>query len=191
MASLTLLLTENHADWETALLFAAARAHLGFEVRVATPGGHPVRSMGGLHITPDLDIGDLVPGDANALVLCGGTAWESPQAPALGDLLNRHHGAGTLIAAICGATVALARAGLLDAVNHTSNSRETLAPTGYRGAHLYRDQPMACRDGGIVTAPGTAPLTFAREILAGLGAASPELDGFLSLFAREMEALTR
>ena len=42
--------------------------------------------------------------------------------------------AGVPVAAICGATAGLARGGLLDGCRHTSNSKEYLAATQYRGA---------------------------------------------------------
>ena len=51
------------------------------------------------------------------------------------------------VAAICGATAGLAMGGLLDDRRHTSNAREYLAATGYRGSGLYRDLP-AVSDGG-------------------------------------------
>ena len=57
--------------------------------------------------------------------------------------------------------------GLLDDRRHTSNAREYLAATGYRGSGLYRELP-AVSDGNVITAAGTAPVDFAYEIFKQL-----------------------
>ena len=78
--------------------------------------------------------------------------------------------AGVPVAAICGATIAAARAGLLDDRAHTSNERDYLvthAPE-YRGGRHYVDT-LAVRDRGVITASGAAPIEFAREIFEELG----------------------
>jgi putative intracellular protease/amidase len=71
--------------------------------------------------------------------------------------------AGVPVAAICGATAGLARAGALDHRAHTSNALRYLNGTGYEGAANYRDE-AAVRAGNLITAGGMAPLEFAREI---------------------------
>ena len=71
--------------------------------------------------------------------------------------------AGVPVAAICAATLALARAGLLDHLRHTSNAREYLISTGYRGTAFYCGVP-AVTDKNVITATGLAPVDFAREI---------------------------
>ena len=48
------ILTENFADWETALLNSTARLYYGFYTQFATPGGLPVTSSGGMLVTPQL-----------------------------------------------------------------------------------------------------------------------------------------
>ena len=47
---------------------------------------------------------------------------------------------GVPVAAICGATAGLARAGLLDQRNHTSDAAGYLAATGYAGGAHYVDR---------------------------------------------------
>ena len=77
---------------------------------------------------------------------------------------------GGAVAAICGATLALASAGLLDERPHTSNGPgflDMFCPS-YRGRNHYVDEP-AVSDGKLITAAGTAPLEWAREILDVLG----------------------
>ena len=75
--------------------------------------------------------------------------------------------AGVPVAAICGATFGLARAGLLDHRRHTSNDAGWLASSGYRGGAHHVNEP-AVDDGSIITASAVAPLDFAHLILARL-----------------------
>ena len=73
------------------------------------------------------------------------------------------------IAAICGATLALAHAGLLNDRAHTSNEQAyltSLAPE-YAGGGRYVDT-LAVRDRGVITASGLGPTEFAREIFEEL-----------------------
>jgi putative intracellular protease/amidase len=190
MTSIVTILAEGYADWEIALLNGAARAYYGIEVRYAAPGGVPVTSAGGLHVTPDLAIDSVELGTADALVVCGGPAWRRADAPAVADLLRRAHAAGILVAGICDGTRALATAGLLDTIGHTSNSAETLSETGYAGGAHYCDVPYAVADDRIVTAPGTAPVSFFAEVMDGLGLADGNLDHYLGLVAAEHQSRT-
>lgn len=77
--------------------------------------------------------------------------------------------------------------GLLDTRAHTGNHPSELRDLvpDYRGAALYRDQPQAVRDGGVITASGAAPVSFAREILDAIGLGSPELFDYLDMYGNE------
>ncbi|HEV7319518.1 MAG TPA: DJ-1/PfpI family protein [Ensifer sp.] len=186
---LAIVLYPDFADWECALLMAAARTHLGVEIDVATADAAPVTSMGGLDVSAHLSIDALDPAGFDGMVIAGGAIWETSEAPDLTATIRTFDRDKRLIAAICGGVNALAASGLLDRVDHTGNSAESLAAlTGYRGHKHYRDQPRALRSGHVVTAAGTAPISFAGEILHGLGLGSPELDGFLALYGREHDA---
>ncbi|MDK1375619.1 MULTISPECIES: DJ-1/PfpI family protein [unclassified Sinorhizobium] len=183
---LAIVLTEGFADWECALLMATARTELGLDVLIATPGGTVVTSMGGLHITPHLPTKTLAPAEFDALVLCGGSTWETAAAPNLTAMIHAFHGKDRVVAGICGATLALAASGILNDVDHTGNSAESLsAVAGYRGHPHYRDQPQALRSGRLVTAAGTAPVSFTAEVFHALGLGSAALDDYLSLYAKE------
>ena len=115
------------------------------------------------------------------LILPGGMPWASGHNTQAIDAAHRFLDAGVPVAGICAATLALARSGLLDQRRHTSNSADYLAASGYRGAALYEDVP-AVTDGDLITAPGTAPIDFARHIFARLGLYSPEvLDAWYGL----------
>ena len=96
-------LTEGFADWECALLMASARTYFGFDVVPASPGGGTVTSMGGLRVAATAALETVTPAEYDALVLCGGTIWETEAAPDLGAQIRAFHGAGRPVGAICGA----------------------------------------------------------------------------------------
>jgi putative intracellular protease/amidase len=95
---------------------------------------------------------------------------------------------GKVVGAICAGAVALARAGVLEGRAHTSNDRAWLhghAP-GYAGAERYVDSPRAVVDGRVVTAPGSAPGTFAAGVARLLAPDhGEEIEAFEALCARE------
>ena len=80
---------------------------------------------------------------------------------------------GVPVAAICGATAGLARAGLLDDRYHTSAAPEYLAATGYQGHKRYLDR-RAVIDGDLITAGPQSPVQFALATLQCLGLAPEE-----------------
>ncbi len=171
-----LLVFDGFADWEPA--YATAELRRSGKHQVVTLGytGEPVVSMGGLCVLPDYDLAELDPEMIRILILPGGDRWEEePLDPALAALLQHLMQHAIPIAAICAATTALARAGLLDGRKHTSNGLEYLtqhAPE-YTGAQNYLAD-LAVRDRGIITASGLGALEFAREIFAELGVFTAE-----------------
>ena len=189
MSGIVIVLTENYADWESALLAAVVRGFYGVEVQTAGPGGLPLTSAGGYRVSPDLALESLDPAAFDLLVINGGSVWESDAAPDIGDLLERTRAAGKPIAAICGATRALAAAGLLDAVPHTSNGKGYLdGIENYRGAALYSDRPGAVSAGGIITAAGTSPVGFMKAVCETLGFGGQQLDFYTGLLGAEHRA---
>jgi putative intracellular protease/amidase len=138
--------------------------------------------MGGITILPDLVLGDIAPADSAMLIVPGGTTMEAGKNPEVIEAARAFLEAGVPVAAICGATMAFARAGLLDERRHTSNAREYLMATQYRGAALYEDAP-AVTDGNLITASGIAPVDFARHIFQRLDLYTPEvLNAWYELF---------
>ncbi|WEK04524.1 MAG: DJ-1/PfpI family protein [Candidatus Devosia phytovorans] len=185
MTTIVTILTEGYADWETALLNAAARSHYGIETRFATPGGVPVTSAGGLRVSPDLAVEDIDTAAIDALVVNGGEAWSREDAPDISAALVAARDAGKVVGGICDGTLTLAKAGLLDAVSHTSNSADNLPKTGYRGAAHYQDQPQAVVAGKIITAPGTAPVSFMGGVMQALGLRDGNLDFYIGMYGAE------
>ncbi|MBZ8142225.1 glutamine amidotransferase [Rubrivivax gelatinosus] len=167
---------EGFADWEAAFAVAGLneprwqRQPGRWRVRtVAATTQSLLRSMGGVGVLADLGFEALAPGDGDLLILPGGPHWEEPGTH--GEAIaaaRRWADAGQPLAAICGATAGLARAGVLDDRAHTSNAAAYLKGTAYRGAEHYVDAP-AVTDRGVITAGGMAPLEFAREIFSLVG----------------------
>lgn len=188
MITITFLITEGFADWEPALLSATARGWYGCQIRWVSPGGAAVTSAGGMRVTPE---GDLSGPATDALVVVGGTAWRAADAPDAGPAVRAAAAAGAVVAGICDGTRALAGAGLLDRVAHTSNDAATLEVPGYAGASRFRASAAAVRDGHIVTAAGTAPVSFMAEVMAALGLADDNLSYYLGLLAAEHGAARR
>lgn len=185
MTMILTILTDGFADAETAPLNAAARSYYGATTRYATPGGQPVTSAGGMTVAADVALEDVDLDTFDALIICGGTAWQQPGAPDISRVAQAARQRGKLIGAICDATVALARTGILDDVRHTSNGDGYLAGTGYGGAELYQDVMHAVSDNGVVTAPATAPISFMAEVMRALGLADANLDFYLGMLAAE------
>lgn len=190
MTTFVTILTDGYADWETALLNATAKGYYGIETHFATPAGKHVTSAGGLKVMPDMAIEDIDLEAVDVLLVNGGTAWAAPDAPDISKLAQDAVAAGKIVGGICDGTLALARTGVLDNVRHTSNSPENLPPSGYKGESLYQDVPHAVTDGRIVTAPGTAPVSFMAAILDLLGLKDENLDFYLGMYANEHKAVT-
>jgi putative intracellular protease/amidase len=183
-----LFVFDGLADWEAGHAIAglnnpAFQVRPGrYRVRTAAVETRPIVTAGGVTILPDGPLEAVEPDGTAMLILPGGDAWDrGGNAEALqkaGTLLH----AGISVAAICGATAGLARAGLLDDKRHTSNSADYLAATGYRGGSLYQNE-LAVTDGALITASGTAPVDFAFHIFKHLDVyAAAAADAWLGLF---------
>ena len=169
-----LLLIDGFADWEPAHAIAELRRHGGFRLETVALTKDAVTSMGGMRVLPTRTIGDVNPADVAVLILPGGDRWESaPIEPEIEELLHRLDRAGTPLAAICAATTAIARTGLLRGRRHTSNGLAYLQQhvPAYAEAANYVDTP-AVRDRGLITASGLGDVEFARELFEELGVLS-------------------
>ena len=115
----------------------------------------------------------------------GCPVWKTDKAPAIEALVRAAHARKIVVAGICDGTRVLAQAGVLDHVQHTSNSAENLKQVHYRGADYYQDVPYAVADQGVVTAPGSAPVSFMAQILSTLGLHDKKLDAYQAMHAAE------
>jgi putative intracellular protease/amidase len=175
VSAVHLLVFDGFADWEPAYAVAELRRSGGIEVVAVGFTAAPVRSMGGLPVVPDGALGDLDPARVRLLLLPGGDLWEGAYPRAgLEALLHTLMARRVPIAAICGATLALARAGLLNDRAHTGNEPDAFHRIPeYAGASGYVTT-LAVRDRGVITASGLGPTEFAREIFEELDVFSPD-----------------
>lgn len=183
---IAVVLLDEFADWELGLFAAAARAWLGAHVDHYTPGGRVVRSMGGLSVTPEAVLETLEPGRFDALAVIGSSGWQAADAPDIGPVIRAALSAGRPVGAICGGTLAAARAGVLEERRHTSNAVDYLrGHVANYGGSLYVDSPRAVIDGGLVTAPGSAPASFATGLLGLIWPDHPLIGELSAMIAAE------
>lgn len=165
-----LLVVDGFADWEPAHAIAELRRHGQYRVESVGLTSAPVRSMGGITVLPSLAISAVDPSDVAVFILPGGDRWEqAPVEPELEKLLQQLDAGGVPIAAICAATVAISRIGLLRGRRHTSNGLEYLRSlvSNYAEADNYVYAP-AVRDRKLITASGLGDVEFARELFEEL-----------------------
>jgi putative intracellular protease/amidase len=183
-----LFVFDGMADWEAAFAIAGINRPQfqlvpgQFQVRTVAASGDPVTTLGGVTVLPDMTLDELRPSQSAMLILPGGERWERGGNKEAIGTVREFIAACVPVAAICAATLALARAGLLDNRYHTSNDGAYLAASGYRGKRFYRGVP-AVSDQGVITASGAAPLEFAREIFSALNLYSMcALEAWYALF---------
>lgn len=185
-----LYLAHQLSDWEIGYAIANLNRHAfqkqpgRYRVRTVAASREPVVTMGGLQIQPDIALAELSVERSAMLILPGSDGYEAGKEQAALEKATEFERAGVPLAAICGATAGLARLGLLDSRDHTSNACEYLAyQPGYGGAAHYRDA-RAVSDRGVITAGATAPIDFAREIFLALDVYDePVLDAWFGLYS--------
>ncbi|MBN2588981.1 MAG: glutamine amidotransferase [Sedimentisphaerales bacterium] len=160
------------ADWEIGYLTAEINSGR-FLDKTKTPVNliklgntlEPIKTMGGIAITPDESIDNIELQEGDLLILPGADTWleesNNKILNLVADVINKN----VIIAAICGATMALAQRGLLNDRKHTSNDKEFLKMTcpEYSGENFYLNQPVVVDD-NLITATGLAALEFSYEI---------------------------
>ncbi len=177
------VLLNDYADWEGAYISTCLNhgvkppeSPVIYTVKTLSLTKDPIVSLGGFKVLPDYDLNDL-PADYAGLILIGGMRLFTPEAQQIAPLVEQAIRENKLVAGICNGSVFLGMNGHLNNVKHTSNGLDYLKQYGgekYTGDSNYVNQ-QAVRDGNIVTANGTAPLDFCREILYVLEAETPEL----------------
>ncbi|CAI0717350.1 DJ-1/PfpI family protein [Serratia entomophila] len=181
------IMTPGFADWEYALIAGIGGPFYGLDVAFFSPQVGRIRSQGGLVCEVSKGLDELAAWQPDAVVVVGGTLWESEQAPDIGALLKTQHLRGVTIAGICGGTLALARAGLLNGRKHTSNEVGFLTRNAknYTGEPLFVASAAAVADVNVITAPGTAPVSFTAAIFSALGIDEATVKQFNAMLAAE------
>jgi putative intracellular protease/amidase len=174
---------DTWSDWEAGYVIVELNSGRFFKMKgdhlpVKTVGltEAPITTAGGVRIVPDVTPSAVTADSSAMLILVGGETWNDPKhQPAVAkakELLE----ANANVSAICGATGALAEAGLLDDRPHTSDALDFLKMVAphYRGEAHYRDE-RAVSDGNLITASAAGSLQFARFILQRLAVFSDEV----------------
>ena len=168
------VILQQYADWEAAYISSAV-SMLGqgkYEIKTVSLSKDAVLSIGGFKVLPDYDV-TSVPDDYEALILIGGMTWRSENTQQIKELAKDCFEKGKIIGGICDASAFLGTAGVLNDVVHTGNDLNDLkqwAGSAYTGEAKYIAK-QAIRDKNVITANGTAPMEFAREILSALNVA--------------------
>ncbi|MCC9021619.1 type 1 glutamine amidotransferase family protein [Bacillus nakamurai] len=170
------------SDWEYGYLIAELNSGRYFKkdlapFKVVTVGASKeiITTMGGLSVKPEILINECTLESKDLLVLPGGNTWREdihqPILKKIGQALKL----GAIVAAICGATEALANCGYLDSRKHTSNNLEYIKMVcpNYKGEKFYEMEPAVSGE-NLVTASGVAPLEFAMEVLKKLDVFAPD-----------------
>lgn len=168
-----IVLLDQYADWEVG--FLAPLLHMRasdpdwpqWDARIVSLTKDPIRSMGGLHVTPDHAVDD-VPEHFDGLVLIGGMRWRDPSAKGVLPLLEKARQHKLPIAAICDAANFLGWNGYLNEVRHTGNAggeMVTLEGTRYTNKQRFEQNERVISDDGIVTADGASAIPFTAEVL--------------------------
>ncbi|WP_337017488.1 type 1 glutamine amidotransferase family protein [Oceanobacillus massiliensis] len=161
------------SDWEYGYLIAELNSGRYFKrdlapLKVVTVGANNeiITTMGGLSIKPDISLDECTFEREDLLILPGGNTWREAIHQPILERTGESLKLGTIVAAICGATEALANMGYLDSRKHTSNDLEYIKMVcpNYKGEKFYEIGP-AVSDANLVTASGVAPLEFAMKVL--------------------------
>ena len=182
MMTVYVYVLDTLADWEIGFATAELKSGRFFKkdapkLSLKTVGfsKEPVHTMGGLTVVPDCLVDEIAMSDTSVLLLPGADTWGDPKQDSIIERASELLLAGATVAAICGATTALAGRGLLDNRPHTSNGPgflEMFVP-GYSGQSFYVDQPSVA-DHNLITAGSTGGLAWAKRIIAQLGVFQPD-----------------
>ncbi len=176
-----LYILDTMSDWEIGYLTAEINTGRFFDkskpkVNLIKIGSslNPITSMGGMTILPDKTIDDITFLDGDILILPGADTWSDEKNHKVIELIEALLSKNVTIAAICGATIALASTGLLNNKKHTSNNKGYLKMVcpNYTGDPFYVEQ-SAVTDKNLITASGLAPLEFTYEIFNAIKVMKP------------------
>jgi len=167
-----LYLLNTLADWEIGHLTAEINSGRFLDktkipITITKFGNtlEPIKTMGGITITPDESIDNVKLQEGDLLILPGAETWMEESNNKILNLVAEVINKNVIVAAICGATMALAQKGLLNNRKHTSNDKEYLKMMcpEYLGEKFYLNQP-AVADDNLITASGLAALEFSYEV---------------------------
>jgi putative intracellular protease/amidase len=161
------------ADWEIGYLMAEINSGRYLMKNIEKPkilkvgkNLNPIKTMGGIEITPDIDVKGIKMQKGDLLILPGADTWLNDNNDEILNFVKENIEKDITVAAICGATIAMANYGLLDGIKHTSNDLGFLKMVcpNYKGENYYLAQP-AVVENNLITASSFASLEFTYEVL--------------------------
>ena len=176
MRKVYIYLLNTMADWEIGHISAELNSRRFFkkdaeeiDLKYVSVSKEIVKTMGGLTVTPDCLVDDISIDEKTVLIFPGADTWNDESNNKVLEKAVEVLDANGTVCAICGATVALAKKGLLDQCIHTSNGKgflEMFVPE-YKGTDFYVDSP-AVADKNFITAGATGSLLWAKLIIERL-----------------------
>ena len=166
-----LYILDTLADWEISFLIAEINSgrflRKGIERPQIIKVGNKlsqIKTMGGIEISPDIDVDNMNVENGSLVILPGADTWQNGNNQKIIEKIKGN--SNIIVAAICGATSALADNGILDNRKHTSNDKEYLKMVckNYKGEKFYEYKPVVVDD-NLITASGIAPLEFTYEVI--------------------------
>ncbi|WP_206913142.1 hypothetical protein IGL98_003069 [Enterococcus sp. DIV0840] len=164
---------DTMADWELGYITAAINTAASYNqttpvysIQTVSLTKEPILTLGDLTIIPDCSIDEINERALAALLLPGANTWNEAKHQTILHKAEDYLNAGILVAAICGATLALADLGLLNTRLHTSNSKEFLTTfsSHYTGGTFYQNT-LAVTDSHLITASSAGSLLWAKQIM--------------------------
>ena len=165
------VILDLYADWEGAYI-STLLMNLGqgrYSIKTVSTTKEAIHSLGGFTVIPDYDLSSA-PKEYEAVLLIGGMSWRTEEAKKVRPFVEEAIRKQKVVGGICDGSGFLGTIGALNHVMHTSNDIQDLkqwAGDAYTGEANYKTQ-QAVRDKNIITANGTAPLEFAKEVLRAL-----------------------
>lgn len=181
---------EGISDWEIGYLISELNSKryicndINLKFEYISENLSPIKTMGGITVEPKLEISKIDFKEGDLLVLPGSDLWDKTSNNYLKENIGELNKKKVIIAAICGATFTIAKLGLLDQREHTSNDLEYLkflCPS-YSGSSFYSSKSVVVNN-NLITATGIAPLEFTYEIFKIMNLMSNDtLDAWYQLY---------
>ncbi|MEU1384469.1 MULTISPECIES: helix-turn-helix domain-containing protein [unclassified Nonomuraea] len=150
--------TLENANWHGASPY--------YQVRLATPGGHPVTTAGALVLQAQLAL-ERITGPVDTLIVSGGTGHVDAAAnPLVVGHVRRLARESRRVASVCTGAYVLAAAGLLDGRRATTHWREAADMAARYPRVTVDPAPIFVRDGEVATSAGvTAALDLTLALV--------------------------
>ncbi|MFI7417364.1 GlxA family transcriptional regulator [Nonomuraea sp. NPDC049684] len=150
--------TLENANWHGASPY--------YQVRLATPGGHPVTTAGALVLHGQLAL-ERITGPLDTIIVSGGTGHVDAAAnPLVVGHVRRLARESRRVASVCTGAYVLAAAGLLDGRRATTHWREAADMAARYPRVTVDPAPIFVRDGEVATSAGvTAALDLTLALV--------------------------